>query len=102
CRVVLVEVYFVLSRRRRHTRWVSDWSSDVCSSDLAHVRLAQREREAERTRCVDAEMERSRRTTREIERAARQLHARAQHASHVEIGRASCRERVEIAVVAVS
>src|SRR5262249_58444574 len=20
--------------RRRHTRWVSDWSSDVCSSDL--------------------------------------------------------------------
>src|SRR5258706_9992325 len=26
---------FVLRRRRRHTRLVSDWSSDVCSSDLA-------------------------------------------------------------------
>src|SRR5262249_57384980 len=27
--------YCFFSRRRRHTRWVSDWSSDVCSSDLA-------------------------------------------------------------------
>src|SRR5262249_57646659 len=27
------------SSRRRHTRWVSDWSSDVCSSDLVTVRL---------------------------------------------------------------
>src|SRR5262249_56141653 len=25
------------SSRRRHTRLVSDWSSDVCSSDLAEV-----------------------------------------------------------------
>src|SRR5690348_11205669 len=23
------------SSRRRHTRWTGDWSSDVCSSDLA-------------------------------------------------------------------
>src|SRR5471030_820678 len=27
-------IYFLLSRRRRHTRCLSDWSSDVCSSDL--------------------------------------------------------------------
>src|SRR5205814_5737132 len=26
------------SSRRRHTRCLSDWSSDVCSSDLAEVR----------------------------------------------------------------
>src|SRR5205814_6481424 len=26
--------YFVMSRRRRHTSCLSDWSSDVCSSDL--------------------------------------------------------------------
>src|SRR5438093_6227921 len=26
--------FFVFSSRRRHTRLVSDWSSDVCSSDL--------------------------------------------------------------------
>src|SRR5439155_12539571 len=26
---------FFFSSRRRHTRWPRDWSSDVCSSDLA-------------------------------------------------------------------
>src|SRR5438045_9522407 len=28
-------MYFFFSSRRRHTRCLSDWSSDVCSSDLA-------------------------------------------------------------------
>src|SRR6267154_5568161 len=28
-------VCFFFSSRRRHTRWTGDWSSDVCSSDLA-------------------------------------------------------------------
>src|SRR5258706_10097798 len=35
--LLLVSVYFFFfffSSRRRHTRLVSDWSSDVCSSDL--------------------------------------------------------------------
>src|SRR5258706_12631325 len=27
-------VFFFFSSRRRHTRLVSDWSSDVCSSDI--------------------------------------------------------------------
>src|ERR1017187_10491637 len=26
--------FFFLSSRRRHTRYIGDWSSDVCSSDL--------------------------------------------------------------------
>src|SRR5437016_10578431 len=30
----VVVVFFFFSSRRRHTRLVSDWSSDVCSSDL--------------------------------------------------------------------
>src|SRR5690625_7539455 len=30
------------SSRRRHTRWPRDWSSDVCSSDLAGVERHQR------------------------------------------------------------
>src|SRR3989339_1527280 len=34
----------VFSSRRRHTRLVSDWSSDVCSSDLAHVFFSSRRR----------------------------------------------------------
>src|SRR5262245_62291926 len=30
--------FFFFSSRRRHTRCLSDWSSDVCSSDLAAAR----------------------------------------------------------------
>src|SRR2546429_5737460 len=30
--------FFFFSSRRRHTRCSRDWSSDVCSSDLAHRR----------------------------------------------------------------
>src|SRR5262249_59736950 len=30
-------VFFFFSSRRRHTRLVSDWSSDVCSSDLTDL-----------------------------------------------------------------
>src|SRR5437899_4790542 len=30
-------VLFFFSSRRRHTRCLSDWSSDVCSSDLFYV-----------------------------------------------------------------
>src|SRR5438045_6278028 len=39
---VIIEIYmfflffFFFSSRRRHTRCLSDWSSDVCSSDLIH------------------------------------------------------------------
>src|SRR5258706_8882156 len=33
--------FFFFSSRRRHTRLVSDWSSDVCSSDLTHSIFAQ-------------------------------------------------------------
>src|SRR2546429_6387026 len=29
--------YFFFSSRRRHTRCSRDWSSDVCSSDLAEI-----------------------------------------------------------------
>src|SRR5258705_4615334 len=29
--------FFFFASRRRHTRCLSDWSSDVCSSDLIHA-----------------------------------------------------------------
>src|SRR5947209_14114286 len=32
---VLLLIIFFFSSRRRHTRYWRDWSSDVCSSDLA-------------------------------------------------------------------
>src|SRR5437899_8284071 len=33
-------LFFFFSSRRRHTRCLSDWSSDVCSSDLTRVTRA--------------------------------------------------------------
>src|SRR2546426_4881790 len=38
---MLCVVVFFFSSRRRHTRLQGDWSSDVCSSDLALVRDGQ-------------------------------------------------------------
>src|SRR6267154_4239598 len=39
-------VVFFCSSRRRHTRWTGDWSSDVCSSDLAELSGGMRKRVA--------------------------------------------------------
>src|SRR5438132_9830270 len=33
---MLVRFFFFFSSRRRHTRSLCDWSSDVCSSDLSY------------------------------------------------------------------
>ena len=43
--VVFVFLFFFFSSRRRHTRLVRDWSSDVCSSDLTgnQVRMGRAE-----------------------------------------------------------
>src|SRR5262245_65139721 len=35
--VVFFACFFFFSSRRRHTRCLSDWSSDVCSSDLVKL-----------------------------------------------------------------
>src|SRR5262249_56931059 len=35
-----IVLFFFFSSRRRHTRLVSDWSSDVCSSDLCFLAFA--------------------------------------------------------------
>src|SRR5205814_6192091 len=34
---IVIFSFFFFSSRRRHTRCLSDWSSDVCSSDLSQV-----------------------------------------------------------------
>src|SRR5437879_13581579 len=36
---------FFFSSRRRHTRYIGDWSSDVCSSDLSSWRCTEMRRE---------------------------------------------------------
>src|SRR5437870_12287579 len=74
--------YFFFSSRRRHTRWPRDWSSDVCSSDLLEIRRA---REALRRLACD-----------HPDRSDAALRGRAHGIE--EIGRASCRESVEMTV----
>src|SRR5690606_39515037 len=95
-------VCFFFSSRRRHTRFSRDWSSDVCSSDLAVERAAAAERRVE----VLTEQDRLRGLwygetagEREItERSKAELLARGVDldAEPKEIGRASCREREEV------
>src|SRR5437762_5963821 len=34
----MCSLFFFFSSRRRHTRYIGDWSSDVCSSDLQGMR----------------------------------------------------------------
>src|SRR3546814_15748202 len=92
---------------------ISDWSSDVCSSDL-HQQLAYRpavgaslEIEDEREAGIGDERERMRRIDRlgrqhrkdlfgeiAVEPVDRFLLQLGPAADHLEIGRASCRERV--------
>src|SRR5438045_6069753 len=86
------------SSRRRHTRCLSDWSSDVCSSDLEDTRLPDAVAGAT---IVDVERFhfepllniRSHVPTSLPER----LRSGTEPARHsTEIGRASCRESVEL------
>src|SRR5437762_7325592 len=81
--------FFFFSSRRRHTRYIGDWSSDVCSSDLArHRRLADGRG---RARGVDAELAEA-----ADARAEAQDRPSAGDLIESEIGRASCRERGEV------
>src|SRR5688500_20284963 len=90
---------FFFASRRRHTRLQGDWSSDVCSSDLvqqAHglgAEAARHRPEAgeEEPIVVPALDERVNRVAVGLDRRDDDL--------TVQIGRASCRERVEITVV---
>src|SRR5437764_4151578 len=57
CRLMLLggciqRASFFFSSRRRHTRYMGDWSSDVCSSDLQAVEQCRVEGPARRHRCT--------------------------------------------------
>src|SRR5256885_2911115 len=41
--MLILELFFFFSSRRRHTRLQGDWSSDVCSSDLGFLRGCHRD-----------------------------------------------------------
>src|SRR5690348_18298628 len=79
------------SSRRRHTRWTGDWSSDVCSSDLADgtYPLA---RQVYLYFAPDTPTG----NPRTLPPALREFIRYILSAQGQEIGRASCRERVEV------
>src|SRR5262245_65740274 len=90
-------MFFFFSSRRRHTRCLSDWSSDVCSSDLEAATRAQARfegRPAERlAEDLNPEPQPSERP-RQVDRAKRAVGLPQLDAGDPEqIGRASCRER---------
>src|SRR2546430_6737645 len=87
--------FFFFSSRRRHTRFDCDWSSDVCSSDLLYVTL----RPAGRTLALLAASLRLVYASMWVLMSLNQLTALrllngADYLRVLEIGRASCRERV--------
>src|SRR5438093_11460057 len=89
---VIMSRFFFFSSRRRHTRLVSDWSSDVCSSDLIDETLT-----------IPGSTSPGivvRFTTANQVVSFEALNAQLSLAGQTltEIGRASCRERVEISV----
>src|SRR5690606_39543818 len=93
-RSLLSSPFFFFSSRRRHTRFSRDWSSDVCSSDLGLI-VSER---------LSAELSpvlgRARQAHQEGRDLGGLLSERPELAdvdipSLMEIGRASCRERVD-------
>src|SRR5690348_17863936 len=93
--------FFFFSSRRRHTRWTGDWSSDVCSSDLLRPVEQMRRRAATISAAEDdarLPLPEAQDEVRRLGETLNEMLARLQR----EIGRASCRERVEISVGAVA
>src|SRR5207245_11073744 len=90
---MLASRVFFFSSRRRHTRCYRDWSSDVCSSDLPFD--------------VSSTVRRRMRQWLGAERRGEKQDAQRntqgdQEWLRVQIGRASCRERVEVTVEGVA
>src|SRR5690606_41130159 len=91
---------FFFSSRRRHTRFSRNWSSDVCSSDLPEVMAdyggpigrADSDEKFERYVAAQPDHGISRWAVETIDGA---------FLGYAEIGRASCREKVELEVAGV-
>src|SRR5204862_3577251 len=84
---------FFFSSRRRHTRSLRDWSSDVCSSDLpyrihrTHVQAGAHARDRAERKPDQGRQK--------LRRCVQEIGGRRRAGQPEEIGRASCRERVE-------
>src|SRR5262245_63465757 len=89
--------FFFFSSRRRHTRCLSDWSSDVCSSDLHAFQARQRlDRKRDAIGVRVRSWQRRDQHSQDGDKGRNSAHAPWCHPPpSEEIGRASCRERVE-------
>src|SRR5438132_10467424 len=92
--------YFFFSSRRRHTRSLCDWSSDVCSSDLGKKNRHIRGQPAPTDIDVVPHLMRKDESSKANAKASSVQRPINTHKSKEaeEIGRASCRERVKITV----
>src|SRR5206468_8392566 len=90
---------FLFSSRRRHTRSDRDWSSDVCSSDLAAAEDYSRVLEVRWNQEILARASSPRQQHREDREKRSRIQVRLPFFAWAKIGRASCRERVEFWVV---
>src|SRR5437879_6694801 len=84
---------FFFSSRRRHTRYIGDWSSDVCSSDLVRQQLFKGN---EYWFWLGTEVDRAKISVHVYDSDGKL--AEEPDSWEKEIGRASCRERVWIRV----
>src|SRR3546814_8465292 len=82
--VVYKLFFFFFKQKTAYEMRISDWSSDVCSSDL-HVKPAEG---------LDRHCDRRLRGRRICHVERQGDHATAERLRHRQIGRASCRERV--------
>src|SRR5947199_10733336 len=97
-------LFFVCSRRRRHTICLSDWSSDVCSSDLEDpYAVLGVKREATQEEIRSAYRQLAKKLHPDLNPGDKQAEDKFKQVAgaYDEIGRASCRERVVCEVVDV-
>src|SRR5437762_5481163 len=95
--ITLSIIFFFFSSRRRHTRYIGDWSSEVCSSDLiAFIANFSRSRGENLKHFLrNQESARLLRTAYFLEGQRREREQLS------EIGRASCREGANVSGVGV-
>src|SRR5437762_9817114 len=88
-------LFFFFSSRRRHTRYIGDWSSDVCSSDLFSklVQTPEYKDYMEKQALKPIFL-----TGKDMVQFLEEDGSLNKQLMTEEIGRASCRERVEISV----
>src|SRR5699024_11361442 len=95
--LVNYDTIFFFSSRRRHTRSKRDWSSDVCSSDLEFSDRAEKYIVKDGNKLIIGTGDLDDGYSHQIKKGENWIGSYDSN----EIGRASCRERVWIAVGAV-